>query len=84
MFRSISGKVICAGAGMWSVSMLILYVDSFSIDWALLVTLMLAMFTFILKNAVDNARIEQKIDDLPCQNCPDPNKNWQRRRQRSA
>jgi hypothetical protein len=54
--------------------MLILYADSFDIDWGLLVTLLVALFGLVLKLAVNDARMEQKIDDLPCNNCPIPKK----------
>lgn len=62
--------MLCKMFGLWLFCMVVLMVDQFSIDYALIVTILIAVFGFILNLAMKLSRVEQKIDDLPCRKCP--------------
>lgn len=63
MFNLTNRRVAYATTGLWIVSMFILKVDGFTLDWASLYTIIIAMFGLNLKLSVNLARVEQKLDD---------------------
>lgn len=49
---------------LWVFSMCVIAADQFSADWALIVTIIVALFGFILNLSVKSAAMRQKLEDM--------------------
>jgi len=55
-------REILATIGIWIIAMALLSLDAFSINWAVFITILIAMFGYILKMSNDIAQLKVKTD----------------------